>query len=117
MPDPLPVAKISGDTGPLHDGLLSSNSNGSKAIKGAASGGLATLVDTYRHIGRIPRINPGPHWKEGRWQHTGVEAGETTIHVFNSYGWPLGTTDLVARQRALWLELVGQVATLGNAPW
>eukprot|EP00972_Heterocapsa_arctica_P007662 1116537-Heterocapsa_arctica.AAC.1 len=29
----------------------------------------------------------------------------------------MGTTDLVARQEALRLELFAQVATLGNAPW
>eukprot|EP00972_Heterocapsa_arctica_P064349 9497087-Heterocapsa_arctica.AAC.1 len=29
----------------------------------------------------------------------------------------MGTTDLVARQKSLWMELFAQVATLGNAPW
>eukprot|EP00972_Heterocapsa_arctica_P058517 8632564-Heterocapsa_arctica.AAC.1 len=66
---------------------------------------------------RITPTDPGLHWKEGRWQHTGVEAGETTIHVFNIYDWPMGTTDLIARQKFLWLELFAQVATLGNVPW
>eukprot|EP00972_Heterocapsa_arctica_P050005 7353534-Heterocapsa_arctica.AAC.1 len=72
---------------------------GGKGIKRATSGGLATLVDSNRHIRRIPPAKPGPHWKEGRWQHTGIEAGGTTIHVLNVYGWPLGTTDLPARQK------------------
>eukprot|EP00972_Heterocapsa_arctica_P014337 2109907-Heterocapsa_arctica.AAC.1 len=90
---------------------------GGKGIKGAAPGGLATLIDTNRLLRRIQPPNPGPHWKEGRWQHTGIEAGGTTIHVLNVYGWPLGTTDLPARQKALWLEIFEQVATLGGAPW
>eukprot|EP00972_Heterocapsa_arctica_P077574 11442110-Heterocapsa_arctica.AAC.1 len=90
---------------------------GGKGIKGAASGGLATLIDTNRHLRRITPAVQGPHWKEGRWQHTGVEAGGTTIHFFNVYGWPQGTNDLPSRQKALWLKLFEQVASLGRAPW
>eukprot|EP00972_Heterocapsa_arctica_P071192 10517019-Heterocapsa_arctica.AAC.1 len=90
---------------------------GGKGIKGAASGGLATLIDTNRHLRRITPDVQGPHWKEGRRQHTGVEAGGTTVHFFNVYGWPHGTTDLPARQKALWLEFFEQVAFLGRAPW
>eukprot|EP00972_Heterocapsa_arctica_P018938 2797105-Heterocapsa_arctica.AAC.1 len=58
---------------------------GGKGIKGAASEGLATLISTDRHIRKISPAVQGPHWTEGRWQHTGIEAGGTTIHIFNVY--------------------------------
>ena len=68
---------------------------------GPASGGLATL------------------WKEGRWTHTAIGAGGTHFHVINfyMYGWPQGALDFWKKQNALWKEVFGHVAGLGDVPW
>ena len=87
------------------------------AARGAASGGLCTLMHNDRPFRPVEPVPAPPHWLEGRWAHVAARAGGTNIHIFNVYGWPTGTRDVEARQSALWLELFTQVAALGSAPW
>ena len=84
---------------------------------GPASGGLATLVCETKAFRAIAPDSPGPHWKEGRWTHTAIGAGGTHLHVINLYGWPQGTPDLWKNRNALWKEVFGHAAGLGDVPW
>ena len=88
-----------------------------RVSQGAASGGLAMLTHTERPWRKIAPGEEAPHAQAGRRSHAVVLAGGAELHLFNVYGWLVGSPDHAARQSALWVELFAAIAGLGNAPW
>eukprot|EP00971_Amphidinium_carterae_P057168 1130381-Amphidinium_carterae.2 len=83
-----------------------------RGTAGRPSGGLAVLC---KQAAPQQRMAEGMHWEAGRWAHY-LLPHEGGLHIYNVYGYPSTDKQAPEKNRAMLVEIMGSVASLGKRP-